>query len=135
MTTLVVVLGTCLFAWCAVLIVIRRAVRAARRAGARLSDRAGSSLRAYGTGPAAEAARLRRDMDRAVAGARRALMAATSVGAPTGDARSLLARLELASRSVDGELRVIEAHPDSARARPACGPRGNFTKALEKRRR
>jgi hypothetical protein len=124
MTTLVVVLGTCLFAWCAVLIVIRRAVRAARRAGARLSDRAGSSLRAYGTGPAAEAARLRRDMDRAVAGARRALTAATSVGAPTGDARSLLARLELAARSVDGELRVIEAHPDSARARPAvAGPR------------
>jgi len=63
-------------------------------------------------------------MDRAVAGARRALTAATSVGAPTGDARSLLARLELAARSVDGELRVIEAHPDSARAGPAVvGPR------------
>jgi hypothetical protein len=63
-------------------------------------------------------------MDRAVAGARRALTAASSVGAPTGDARSLLARLELAARSVDGELRVIEAHPDSARLRPALtGPR------------
>jgi len=36
MTTLVVVLATCLFAWCAILIVIRQAVRAARRAGARL---------------------------------------------------------------------------------------------------
>ena len=52
------------------------------------------------------------------------LTAAASVGAPTGDARSLLARLELAARSVDGELRVIEAHPDSARVRPAlAGPR------------
>jgi hypothetical protein len=31
----------------------------------------------------------------------------------------LLARLELAARSVDGELRVVEAHPDSVRLRPA----------------
>ena len=119
MTTLVVVLATCLFAWCAVVMLVRRAVRAARGVGVRLSDRARSSMLAYGTGPAAEAARLRRDMDRAVAGARRAFAAAASVGAPTGDARSLLARLELAARSVDGELRVIEAHPDSARLRPA----------------
>ncbi len=124
MTTVVVVLATCLFAWCAVLVLIRRAVRAAHRVGVRLSDRARSSVLAHGTGPAAETARLRRDMDRAVAGARRALTAAASVGAPTGDARSLLARLELAARSVDGELRVIEAHPDSARVRPAvAGPR------------
>jgi hypothetical protein len=36
----------------------------------------------------------------------------------------LLARLVLAARSVDGELRVIEAHPDSARLPPALtGPR------------
>jgi hypothetical protein len=124
MTTLVVVLATCLFAWCAVLMLVRGAVRAAHRVGVRLSDRARSSLLAHGTGPAAEAARLRRDMDRAVAGARRAFTAAASVGAPTGDARSLLARLELAARSVDGELRVIEAHPDSARLGPAlAGPR------------
>ncbi len=124
MTTLVVVLATCLFAWCAVVMLVRRAVRAARSVGVRLSDRARSSMLAYGTGPAAEAARLRRDMDRAVAGARRAFAAAASVGATTGDARSLLARLELAARSVDGELRVIEAHPDSARVRPAvAGPR------------
>jgi hypothetical protein len=124
MTTLVVVLATCLFAWCAVLMLVREAVRATRRVGVRLSDRARSSVLAHGTGPAAEAARLRRDMDRAVAGARRALTAAASVGAPTGDARSLLARLELAARSVDGELRVVEAHPDSARLRPAmAGPR------------
>jgi thioredoxin-like negative regulator of GroEL len=119
MTTLLVVLATCLFAWCAVLVLVRRVVRSARRVGARLSDRARSSVLAHGTGPAAEAARLRRDMDRAVAGARRALTAAASVGAPTGDARSLLARLELAARSVDGELRVLEAHPDSARVGPA----------------
>jgi hypothetical protein len=124
MTTLLVVLATCLFAWCAVLMVVRRAVCAARRAGARLSHRAGSTLRAYGTGPAAEAARLRRDMDRAVACSRRAFAAAASVGAPTGDVRSLLARLELAARSVDAELRVVEAHPDSARLRAAvAGPR------------
>ena len=124
MTTLLVVLATCLFAWCAVLVLVRRVVRRARRVGARLSDRARGSVLAHGTGPAAEAARLRRDMDRAVAGARRALTAAASVGAPTGDARSLLARLELAARSVDGELRVLEAHPDPARVGAAmAGPR------------
>ena len=124
MTTFLVVLATCLFAWCAVLVVVRRAVRAARCAAAQISDRARSAVLAHGTGTAAEAARLRRDMDRAIAGARRALAAAASVGAPTGDARSLLARLELAARSVEGELRVIEAHPDSARVRPAvAGPR------------
>ena len=124
MTSLVVVLATCLFAWCAVLLVVRRALRAARGVGARLSDRAHSAVLAHGTGPAAEAARLRRDMDRAVSGARRALAAATAVGAPTGDARSLLARLELAARSVEAELRVIEAHPDPARVRSAvAGPR------------
>jgi hypothetical protein len=50
MTTVVVVLATCLFAWCAVLVLIRRAVRAAHRAGARLSDRARSSVLAHGTG-------------------------------------------------------------------------------------
>ena len=124
MTTLVAVLATLLFAWCAVLLVVRRAVRAAGRLGARCSERARSAVRAQGTGPAAEAARLRRDADRAVAGARRALAAATSVGAPTGDARALMARLELAARSVDGELRVVEAHPEAARARTAlAGPR------------
>ena len=124
MTTLVVVLATCLFAWCAVLLVVRRAVRAARHLGTRLSEQARSAVRAHGAGPGAEAARLRRDTDRAVAGARRALAAASSVGAPTGDARSLLARVELAARSVDGELRVVEAHPDPARARTAlAGPR------------
>jgi hypothetical protein len=124
MTTVVVVLATCLFAWCAVLMLVRQAVRGARRVGARLTDRARSSVLAHGTGPAAEAARLRRDLDRSVAGARRALTAAASVGAPTGDARSLLARLELAARSVDGELRVIEAHPEAARLKPAlAGPR------------
>ena len=51
MTTVVVVLATCLFAWCAVLVLIRRAVRAAHRAGVRLSDRARSSVLAHGTGP------------------------------------------------------------------------------------
>ena len=123
MTILVVVLATCLFAWCAVLVLVRRAVRAARHLGVRVSDRARSSVLAHGTGPAAEAARLRREMARAVAGARRAFTAAASVGAPTGDARSLLARLELAARSVDGELRVIEAYPDSGRFGPdMAGP-------------
>jgi hypothetical protein len=46
------------------------------------------------------------------------------VGAPTGDCRSLLARLELAARSVDGELQVLEAHPDAAgRGAALAGPR------------
>jgi hypothetical protein len=135
MTTLVVVLATCLFAWCAVLMLVRRAARAARRVGVRLSDRARSTVLAHGTRPAAEAARLRRDMDRAVAGARRAFTAAASVGAPTGDARSLLARLEFAARSVDGELRVIEAHPDSARLRLAVAGLASGRRSFGPRRR
>jgi hypothetical protein len=60
-------------------------------------------------------ARLRRDMERSVAGARRALAAAQTVQAPVGDVRSLLARLELAARAVDGELRMLESQPDRSR--------------------
>jgi hypothetical protein len=115
MGTAVAVLATLLFAWCAVLLLARSVVRAVRRQAGRLSDRARSAALTHGSGPTAEAARLRRDMDRSLAGTRRALAAAKSIGAPTGDSRSLLARLELAARSVDGELRVIEAHPDAAR--------------------
>jgi hypothetical protein len=124
MGTAVAVLATLLFAWCAVLLLARSVVRAVRRQAGRLSDRARSAALTHGSGPTAEAARLRRDMDRSLAGTRRALAAAKSIGAPTGDSRSLLARLELAARSVDGELRVIEAHPDAARLGPAlAGPR------------
>ena len=124
MGTAVAVLATLLFAWCAVLLVLRAAVRTVRRHTGRLRDRARTAALAHGVGPAAEAARLRRDLDRSLAGARRALAAATATRSPVGDSRSLLARLELAARSVDGELRMVEAHPDAARLGSALtGPR------------
>ena len=107
-----------------VLLLIRRAVRAARRKVARLSDRARLTARAHGIGPTAEVARLRREMDRSLDGARRALAAARAVHAPVGDVPSLVARLELAGRAVDGELRVLEAQSDTSRiVTQLAGPR------------
>jgi hypothetical protein len=106
------------------LLLIRRAVRAARRRIGKLSDRARLTARAHGLGPAAEVARLRREMDRSLSGARRALAAARAIQSPVGDVPSLLARLELAGRAVDGELRVLEAQTDASRiGAQLAGPR------------
>src|SRR3954468_23422240 len=107
MGTAVVLLATLLFAWCAVLLLVRSAFRAVRRQAGRLSDRARSAALTHGSGPAAEAARLRRDMDRSLAGARRALAAAKSIGAPTGDSRLLLGRLQPAAPAVGGQPGVL----------------------------
>ena len=127
MELLLAVLATLGFSACAgvtAALAVRRQVRRLRARALGLRDRAALSARARGVGPAAEAARLRREVDRSLAGARRAHAAAVSVGAPVGDVRSLLARLELAARSVDGELQIVEAQPDRARAAAAlAGPR------------
>jgi hypothetical protein len=124
MQTPLVVLAVLLFCSCATVLVVRSTVRAARRRWLTLRDRAQLVARAHGVGPTAEVARLRRDMERSLAGARRALAAAQDVQAPVGDVRSLLARLELAARSVDGELRVLESQPDRARLLAGlAGPR------------
>jgi hypothetical protein len=105
-------------------VLVRRAVRAARRKIARLGDRARLTARAHGVGPSAEVARLRREMARSLDGASRALAAARAVQSPVGDVPSLLARLELAARAVDGELRVLEAQRDGARiTTQLAGPR------------
>lgn len=118
------VLGTMAFASCAVVVVVRRVVLAVRRRVLAVVDRAQLAARSQGVGPAAEVARLRRDLQRSVAGLRRALDAARTVRAPVGDVPSLLARLELAAQSVDGELRMLEAQPDRAvAARQLPGPR------------
>jgi hypothetical protein len=77
-----------------VVLLVRRAVRAARRRITRLSERARLTAHAYGVGPTAEVARLRREMERSLSGTRRALAAARAVQAPVGDVPSLLARLE-----------------------------------------
>ena len=102
MGTAMAVLATLAFCSCAVVLVVRSTVRAVRRRLLGLRETALLRARAYGVGPAAEVARLRRDLERSVGGARRALAAAQTVHAPVGDVRSLLARLELAARSVDG---------------------------------
>ncbi len=115
MGTLLAVLATLAFSSCAVVVVLRSAVRALRSRLTVLRDAAGLRARAYGVGPAAEVARLRREMERSLGGARRALAAARAVHAPVGDVRSLLGRLELAARGVDAELRVLEAQPDRSR--------------------
>jgi hypothetical protein len=115
MSTSMAVLATLAFCSCAVLLVVRSTVRAVRRRLLGLREAAVLRARSHGVGPAAEVARLRRDMERALAGARRALAAAQTVQAPVGDVRSLLARLELAARAVDGELRMLESQPDRSR--------------------
>jgi hypothetical protein len=104
-------------------VLVRRAVRAARRRIRRLTDRVRLAARAHGVGPGAEVAWQRREMERSLDGARRALAAAREVNSPVGDVPSLLARLELAARAVDGELKVLEAQSDAARiARQLAGP-------------
>lgn len=109
-----------------ILVLVRRAVCAARRRIGRLSDRARLTARAYGVGPSAEMARLRREMERSLDGARRALVAARAVQSPVGDVPSLLARLELAARAVDGELQMLEAQSDGSRiAAQLAGPRSH----------
>lgn len=118
------VLGTMAFASCAMVVVVRRVVLAARRRVLGLVDRAQLAARSQGIGPTAEVARLRRDLRRSLTGLRRALDAARTVRAPIGDVPSLLARLELAAQSVDGELRMLEARPEgSIDARQLAGPR------------
>jgi hypothetical protein len=124
MQTLLAVLACLVFCSCAVVLVIRSAIRRARRRLLRLRDRAQLVARAHGVGPDAELARLRRDLERSLSGARHALAAAQAVHAPVGDVPSLLARLELAARSVDGELRMLESQPDRSRVPAALdGPR------------
>jgi hypothetical protein len=124
MQTLLAVLATLAFCSCATVLVVRSTVRAVRRRILRLRDRAQLVARAYGVGPQAEVARLRRELERSLAGARQALAAAQAVQAPVGDVPSLLARLELAARSVDGELRMLEPQPDRHRvAAQLDGPR------------
>ena len=119
MGTLMAVLATLAFCSCVVVLVVRSAVRALRRRLLALRDAATLRVRAHGVGPTAEVARLRREMERSLAGARRALAAARALDAPVGDVRSLLGRLELAGRAVDAELQVLEAQPD--RTRQAAG--------------
>jgi len=127
MGTLMAVLATLAFCSCAVVLVVRSTVRAFRRRLLGLRETAMLRARAHGVGPTAEVARLRRDMERSVGGARRAFAAAQTVGAPVGDVRSLLARLELAARSVDGELRMLESQPD--RSRQSAGLAGARVRA------
>lgn len=112
METFLAVLGVLTFTSCLTAMLVVRAVRGVRRRVCALQERVGLTARAYAGGTSGEVARLRRELDRSVAGARRALAAARTVDAPVGDVPSLLARLELAARAVDGELRVLDAQPD-----------------------
>jgi hypothetical protein len=124
MQTFLAVLATLAFCWCVVVVLVGRAVRALRRTAVGWRERAELTARSHGVGPVAEAARLRRELERSLGGARRALTAARAVDAPIGDVPSLLARLELAARSVDAELRLLEAQPDRDRvAAGLTGPR------------
>jgi hypothetical protein len=119
MGTLMAVLVTLAFCSCVSLLVVRSVIRVIRRRLAGLRDAATLRARAHGVGTAAEVARLRREIERSLGGARRALAAARALDAPVGDVRSLLGRLELAGRAVDAELQVLEAQPD--RTRQAAG--------------
>ena len=92
MQTLLAVLATLAFCSCAAVLAVRSVVRGVRRRVLTLRDRAQLAARAHGVGPQAEIARLRRDLERSLSGARRALAAAQAVNTPDGDVRSLLGR-------------------------------------------
>jgi hypothetical protein len=115
METLLAVLGVLAFTSCVSVMLVVRAFRAVRRRVLVVGERLGLTARAYAGGPTGEVARLRRELDRSLAGARRALAAARSLDAPVGDVPALLSRLELTARAVDGELRMLDAHQDRSR--------------------
>jgi hypothetical protein len=124
MTTLVIILAMLLVSGAVGLWLLRRLVRRARAGLAEVREQAGLAVRAHAPGPQGEVVRLRREMNRSVVGARRALRAARAVDAPEGDVAALLSRLELAAHQVDAELRMLEAEPDRQRLRAALdGPR------------
>jgi hypothetical protein len=121
---LLAVMGTLAFISCVLVLASLKMVRAVTRRVREVQGRAGLAIRARSGGDYGEVAQLRRDVDRALTAARRALAAARAVNAPIGDVPSLLARLSLAAGQVDGELRLLEAQPDVARLqRQLPGPR------------
>jgi len=115
METLLAVVGVLAFTSCVTVALVVRAARGVRRRVLLARERLGLAARARTYGPAGELARLRRELERSVSGARSALAAARAVDAPVGDVPSLLSRLELVARSVDGELRMLDAQPDRSR--------------------
>lgn len=124
METLLILSAILVAGWVAVLLLVAVALRGLHRRVRAVGGRARLAARAYGVGPAAEVARLRREMSRSLTGARRALTAAQEVSFPVGDAPSLLARLELAASGVDAELQILQAQPDRLRiAAQLPGPR------------
>jgi hypothetical protein len=132
METLLAVLAVLAFTACLWVMLVVRLLRGARRRALVVRERMGLAARAHAGGPSGEVARLRRDMDRALTSARRALRAAREVDAPVGDVPPLLARLELTARSVDGELRVLDAQPDRTRLRVALpGPRSRALAVID----
>lgn len=124
MELLLALVATLAFASCAVVGLVLTTTRAVSRRLLRTRDRARLAARAYGGGPAGEVARLRRDLERSVTGAQRALAVSRAIDAPVGDVPSLLARLAADAHRVDGELRLLETQPDPARVAPGlAGPR------------
>lgn len=125
MEVLLAVVATLAFMSCAVVGLTLRLARSVRRRALSVRDRTRLAARSYAAGPAGEVARLRRDLDRSVTAARKALAVARAVDAPVGDVPSLVARLEYAAHRVDGELQLLEAQPDAARVAAGLdGPRG-----------
>ncbi len=100
---------------------VSRAVR--RRAGA-VTMRAKVVARGYAPGAMGEAARLRRELERARLSVRSGLSIARVTRAPIGDVPALLKRIEAAAVSVDAELRMVESMRDRSRMAAALeGPR------------
>jgi hypothetical protein len=125
MELLVAVLATLAFMTCALVGLALHTGRVVSRRVAGVRDRARLAARSYAGGTAGVVARLRRDLERAVTGARKALAVARAIDAPVGDVPSLLARLELGAHGVDGELQLLETQPDPARVAAGLdGPRG-----------
>ncbi len=124
MELLLAFVATLAFASCAVVALVLTTTRAVGRRLLAARERGRLAARAYTGGTTGDIARLRRDLERSVTGARKALAVSRAIDVPVGDVPSLLARLETAAHRVDGELRLLETQPDPARVATGLpGPR------------
>ena len=79
------------------------------------AQRAALRARTLGIGAAADVARVRWQLQDAVASSGRAVAVARAQGWPTGDAAALQSRLRAVAQSLDAELALAAAEPDGSR--------------------
>ncbi len=98
-----------------VVVLLVRAVGAARTRVHATAESARLRARAFALGPAAEVARLRLELRAAIDAVGQALAGALAARWPVGDTPMLVRRLEAAAAGVDAQLRVLELERDPRR--------------------